>query len=231
MQPPLMETCIQSSGRLRTRHLPALYLDPSFFAAYVAAAAASRPPDPAIRTTGTPGALPLVLPAVDSAGYAEIARRARDGTLGLTLVASSLTLLRWMQDMAAVYRAEHRDEHHAGALEDSDFEGLRFQGWLTHELGDALDGVLQVDLHTFDLAVDAAWEELPALALLDGGERCTLDALAARHLGCTHLATLLPQMVRVCELLRAAGGRGDPQPLLGPAAVLAALPPATAGGD
>jgi hypothetical protein len=228
MQPPLMETRIQSSGKLRTRHLPAVYLDPSFFAARVAAAAASRPPDPELATPGVTRAVP---PAAEVAGLAEIARRQRDGTLGLTLVASSLTLLRWMQDMAAVYRAERRDEHHAGALDDSDFEGLRFQGWLTHRLGDTLDGVLQVDLHGFDLGLDAAWEELPALALFDGGERCTLDALAARHLGCTHLATLLPEMARVCELLRAAGGRGGPQPLLGPAAVLAAMPSAAAGGD
>src|SRR4029079_9824192 len=136
MQPSLMETRIQSSGKLRTRHLPAAYLDPSFFAAFVAAAAA------------------------DATGYAEIARRSREGSLGLTLVVSSLTLLRWMQDGAAVYRAEHRDEHHAGALEDSDFEGLRFQGWLRHRLGDAFDGVLQVDLHAFELGLDAAWEEL-----------------------------------------------------------------------
>jgi len=195
---PLMETRIQSSGKLRTRHLPALYLDPSFFGAYVAGA------------------------GEDAAGYAEIAHRSRAGTLGLTLVVSSLTKLRWMQESAAVYRAEHRDEHHAGALEDSDFEGLRFQGWLRHRLGEALDGVLQVDLHAFELSLDAAWEELPALALLDGAAHGTLDALAARHLGCTHLATLRPEMVHVCELLRASGG---PQPLLGPAAVLAALPP------
>ncbi|HXT50061.1 MAG TPA: hypothetical protein VN811_03410 [Thermoanaerobaculia bacterium] len=219
MQPPLMETCIQSSGRLRTRHLPALYLDPSFFAAYVAAAAARRPPE-----AGLGSSLPT--PSADEAShFAELARRQREGTLGLTLVASSLTLLRWIQDMAAVYHAEHRDEHHAGALEDSDFEGLRFQGWLQHLLGDALDGVLQVDLHAFDLAIDVAWDQLPALALLDGAARCTLDALAARHLGCTHLATLLPEMLRVCEQLRATGG---PQPLLGPAAVLAAMPPAPA---
>ena len=195
---PLMETRIQSTGKLRTRHLPALYLDPSFFAAFVAAT------------------------AEDGAGYAEIARRQREGTLGLTLVVSSLTLLRWMQESAAVYRAEHRDEHHAGALEDSDFEGLRFQGWLRHRLGEALDGVLQVDLHAFELGLDAAWEELPALALLDGAAHGTLDALAARHLGCTHLATLRPEMMNVCELMRTTGG---PQPLLGPAAVLAALPP------
>jgi len=198
MQPSLMETRIQSSGKLRTRHLPALYLDPSFFGAFVAAA-----PE-------------------DATGYAEIAHRSRAGTLGLTLVVSSLTLLRWMQESATTYRAEHRDEHHAGALEDSDFEGLRFQGWLRHRLGEALDGVLQVDLHAFELGLDAAWEELPALALLDGAAHGTLDALAARHLGCTHLATLRPEMVHVCELLRASGG---PQPLLGPAAVLAALPP------
>jgi hypothetical protein len=198
MQPSLMETRIQSSGKLRTRHLPALYLDPSFFGAFAAAA------------------------AEDDTGYAEIARRQREGTLGLTLVVSSLTLLRWMQESAAVYRAEHRDEHHAGALEDSDFEGLRFQGWLRHRLGDALDGVLQVDLHAFELGLDAAWEELPALALLDGAAGCTLDALAARHLGCTHLATLRPEMAHVCEQLRASGG---PQALLGPAAVLAATPP------
>jgi hypothetical protein len=194
-----MDTRIQSTGKLRSRHLPALYLDPSFFAAYVA------------------------LPPEDGTAYAEIARRAREGALGLTLVVSSLTLLRWMQASAAIYRAEHRDEHHAGALEDSDFEGLRFQGWLQHLLGDALDGVLQVDLRAFDLGLDAAWEEWPALALLDGAAGSTLDALAARHLGCTHLATLRPEMARICELLRSTGG---PQPLLGPAAVLAAAPPA-----
>jgi len=63
---------------------------------------------------------------------------------------------------------------------------------------------------------------LPALALLAGSSGCTLDALAARHLGCTHLATLRPEMARVCELLQADGG---PQPLLGPTAVLATAPP------
>ena len=204
MQPSLMETRIQSSGKLRTRHLPAAYLDPSFFAAFVAAA------------------------GEDATGYTEIARRSRAGTLGLTLVVSSLTLLRWMQESAAVYRAEHRDEHHAGALEDSDFEGLRFQGWLRHRLGETLDGVLQVDLHAFELGLDAAWEELPALALLDGADHGTLDALAARHLGCTHFATLRPDMVHVCELLRATDG---PQPLLGPAALLAAIPPPAATVD
>jgi hypothetical protein len=215
MQPPLMETRIQSSGKLRTRHLPALYLDPSFFAAYVAAAAASRPPDSGLAVSQP------APPAEEAAAYAEIASRQREGTLGLTLVTSSLTLLRWMQNMAAFYRGEHRDEHHAGALEDADFEGLRFQGWLQHLLGDTLDGVLQVDLHAFDLAVDATWDQVPALALLDGAARSTLDALAARHLGCMHLATLSPETVRVCEQLRADGG---PQPLLGPAAVLAATP-------
>ena len=33
-----MGSRIQSGGRLRRRYLPALYLDPSFFACYVAAA-------------------------------------------------------------------------------------------------------------------------------------------------------------------------------------------------
>ena len=49
-----------------------------------------------------------------------------------------------------------------------------------------------------------------------------LHALAARHLGCSYLATALPEMARICEVLRATGG---PRPLLGPQAVLAALPP------
>ena len=79
---------------------------------------------------------------------------------------------------------------------------------------------MQVDLQGFALTVDAVWEEAPAPALRDGPQRCTLHALAARHLGCTHLATLRPEMVRIADLLRASGG---PQPLLGPRAVLAAL--------
>ncbi len=219
MQPPLMETRIQSSGKLRTRHLPALYLDPSFFARQVAAAVAARSAE-----TGVATPLPAV-PREEAAAYAEIARRLREGTLGLTPVVSSLTLLRWMQDAVPAYAAEDRDAHHG--LHDSDFEGLRYQGWLHAQLGDALDGLLQVDLQGFALAVEAVWDELPALALLDGADRCALDALTARHLGCTHLATALPEMVRVCELLRGAGG---PQPLLGPAAVLAASPPAATPG-
>jgi hypothetical protein len=218
-----METRIQSSGKLRSRHLPALYLDPSFFVRYVAAVVTARSAE-----TGLAPPLPRVT-REEAAGYAEIVRRARDGTLGLTPVVSSLTLLRWMQDAVPLYAAEDRDAHHG--IHDFDFEGLRYQGWLHAQLGDALDGVLQVDLQGFALAVDAVWDELPAIALLDGAERCALDALAARHLGCTHLATALPEMVRVCELLRSTGG---PQPLLGPAAVVAATtapPVAGPAGD
>jgi hypothetical protein len=212
-----METRIQSSGKLRTRHLPALYLDPSFFRRYVAAAVAARSAETGLASPWR------AVPPDEATAYAEIVRRLREGTLGLTLVVSSLTLLRWMQDAVPAYAAEDRDAHHG--IHDSDFEGLRYQGWLHGQLGDALDGVLQVDLQGFALTIDAAWEELPALALLDGAERCALDALAARHLGCTHLATVLPEMARICELLGTAGG---PQPLLGPAAVVAATaaPPA-----
>src|SRR5688572_16572500 len=166
-----METRIQSSGKLRTRHLPAVYLDPSFFARYVAAVASQS----------LSAAYSSLVSVADCIAYAEIARRLPDGTLGLTPVVSSLTLLRWMQDTVPAYAAEDRDAHHG--LHDTDFEGLRYQGWLHGQLGDALDDILQVDLQGFALAVDAVWEELPALALLDGAERCALDALAARHLG------------------------------------------------
>ena len=214
-----METRIQSSGKLRTRHLPALYLDPSFFASYVAAAVAARSAEAGLASPFR------AMPPGEATAYAEIACRLREGTLGLTPVVSSLTLLRWMQDAVPAYAAEDRDAHHG--IHDSDFEGLRYQGWLHGQLGDALDGVLQVDLQGLALTIDAAWEELPALALLDGAERCALDALAARHLGCTHLATVVPEMVRVCDLLRPTGG---PQPLLGPAAVVAAAAPPPAAG-
>ena len=214
---PMMETRIQSTGKLRSRHLPALYLDPSFFASYVAAAAAAGASRPELAAALPPP------PADEAAAFAELDRRLRDGTLGLTAVASSLTLLRWMQDTAPAYHATHQDLDDTASLVDDDFEGIRYQGWLQHLLGDALAAVLQVDLHGFGLTVDTAWDEVPALALLDGDGLCTLHALAARHLGCTHLATLRPEMARLCELLQATGG---PLPLLGPAAVLAAAAPA-----
>ena len=215
MQSPLMETRIQSTGKLRTRHLPALYLDPSFFARYAAAAAGAARPQLA--------SAPPSLPAdEEAAAFAELHGRMRAGTLGLTAVVSSLTLLRWMQETSPAYHATHESLDDTQSLVDDDFEGLRYQGWLRHLLGEALAEVLQVDLHGFTLTVDAAWDEVPALALLDGDGLCTVHALAARHLGCTHLATLRPEMARICELLQATGG---PQPLLGPAAVLAASPP------
>ena len=219
MQPSLMESRIQSSGKLRSRHLPALYLDPSFFGRYLAAGRHARPGEVHTPADG----------AGDEAALAEIARRVRAGTLGFTPVLSALTLLRWMQEVTPRYAAEEREARHTGGLEDPDFRGLRYQGWLNGLLGDALDGILQVDLQGFGLTVEAAWDEVPGLALVDGAERCTLHALASRHLGCTHLATLAPEMGRVCELLRPSGG---PQPLLGPHAVLAAAapPPPEAGG-
>ena len=213
---PLMETRIQSTGKLRTRHLPALYLDPSFFARYVAAVATTSAPRPELASV-----LPSLL-ADEATAFAALSRRLREGTLGLTAVVSSLTLLRWMQDTAPAYHATHEDLDDTASLVDDDFEGIRYQGWLQHLLGDLLATVLQVDLQGFTLTVDAAWDEVPALALLDGDGLCTLHALAARHLGCTHLATMRPEMARLCELLQATGG---PQPLLGPAAVLAAAPP------
>jgi hypothetical protein len=206
-----METRIQSTGKLRSRHLPALYLDPSFFARYVAAAATGSP-RPELAATAPS------LAAEEIAVFAELDRRLRDGTFGLTAVVSSLTLLRWMQDTARAYHATHEDLDDTASLVDDDFEGIRYQGWLQHLLGDRLDAVLQVDLHGFALTVDAAWDEVPALALLDGDGLCTLHALAARHLGCTHLATLRPEMARICELLQPSGG---PQPLLGVTAVRA----------
>lgn len=210
---PLMETRIQSTGKLRTRHLPALYLEPSFFARFVAAAAGTSRPELA--------SAPPSLPAEEAAAFAELHNRIREGTLGLTAVVSSLTLLRWMQDTAPAYHATHADLDDTASLVDDDFEGIRYQGWLQHLLGDALANVLQVDLQGFGLTVDTAWDEAPALALLDGDGLCTLHALAARHFGCTHLATLRPEMARLCELLQASGG---PQPLLGATAVLAAAP-------
>jgi hypothetical protein len=216
MQTPLMESRIQSSGKLRSRYLPALYLDPSFFARYVSAAGAAEAPSESSESASAAEETPRV------AAFAEIARRTRDGSFGLTPVVSSITLLRWMQEMAPGYRAADREGRHSGGLEDPDFSGLRYQGWLRTHLGGALDGVLQVDLQGFALTVEAAWEEVPGLALADGSGLCALHALAARHLGCTHLATLLPEMERVCALLRAAGG---PEPLLGARAVLEAAPP------
>jgi hypothetical protein len=97
---------------------------------------------------------------------------------------------------------------------------MRFQSWLNRLLGDSLSGLLQVDVAGFVLPVEAVWEEGAALALADSAERCATHALAARHLGCTWLATTLPEMERIAELLQGGGG---PKPLRGPAAVLAVL--------
>ena len=213
LQPSLMESRIQSSGRLRSRHLPALYLDPSFFAVYVAEAVRERDPDdPVAKAAATPK------PA-EAEALAEIRRRARVGTLGVTPVLTGVTVLQWAQDLAPLYHAGDREARHHGALEDADFEGFRFQGWLGNLLGDALEGVLQVDLVGFSLSLETTWDVVPGLALVDGAGRWSIHALAAHHLGCTHLATTEPDMVHVCEVLRSAGG---PQPLLGPEALLTA---------
>jgi hypothetical protein len=218
-----MEARIQSSGRLRRRYLPALYLDPSFFGCYVAAAIAVERPHSLLAEELPTLAGDLVGP------FAELVGRLRPGTAGMTPVVSALTLLRWMQETAPLYIRADPGDGTFGSREESDFAGLRFQSWLNRLLGDALEGVMQVDLRGFVLTLDTVWEEAPAAALRDGPERCTLHALAARHLGCTHLATMRPEMVRIAELLRAGGG---PQPLLGPRAVLAALaaPPRAGGG-
>ena len=213
----LLEATLKSSGRLRKRFLPALYLDPSFFAHYVAAAVAvDQPAAPAAAERET-------LAPAEVAAYAEVTRRVRAGALGITPVLSALTLLRWMQETASRFRAEDPAARQASSREEVDFAGLRYQSWLNRLLGDGLAGLMQVPLQGFGLTVEAAWDDVPAPALLDGPERSTLHALAARHLGCTHLATTSSDMARICELLRAGGG---PQPLLGPQAVLDALPPA-----
>jgi hypothetical protein len=217
MEPSLMESRIKSSGRLRSRHLPAVYLDPSFFAAYVAAAMRERAAEQAV-----PSTLPASISESQLAAFDELRRRTQAGSLGLTLVLTGLTLTRWMQDMAPHYLSRDVASRHAGALEDADFEGLRFQGWLSGLLGDALEGLLQVDLSGFALTLETAWEVVPGLALLDGSSRSTVHALAARHLGCTHLATLADEMARICEVLRPGEG---PSPLLGAKAVLRAAPP------
>ena len=218
MQPPLMETLIQSTGKLRSRHQPALYLDPSFFTGYVAATA--------VAAGGQRADLAATLPPVyagDATAFVAIAARIREGTLGFTPVVSSLTLLRWMQQQVPAFHAGNRDaRYHFADMADGDLEDLRYQGWLQQLAADALAGVLQVDLHGFSLTVEEAWEEVPALALIDGAERSLLHALAARHLGCTHLATMETSMGRICQLLQ---GSGAPEPLIGPERVLVAAPP------
>ena len=203
-----MEAMLRSSGRLRKRFVPALYLDPFFFARYVEAAV----PEP-------PAGGPPAAPAADRDSYALIVHRVRAGGPPHA-VASALTVLRWMQEVAPRYRAADEAGRTVSTREESEFAGMRFQSWLNRYLGDALGGLLQVDLQGFSLTAESVWEEVPALAIVDADCRCALHALAARHFGCTLLATTQPEMVRICELLHASGG---PRALLGPQAVLAAL--------
>jgi hypothetical protein len=132
------------------------------------------------------------------------------------MVLGPLTLLRWMQTVAPLFRAEETGSAAHPTREEADFAGLRFQSWLNRLLGGALEGLVQVDLLGFELRREALWEEAAAALLLDG-EECTLHALAARHLGCTSVATLRPEMARVCELIE-----GGARALLGATAVLAA---------
>jgi hypothetical protein len=216
-----MESRIQSTGQLRKRYLPAVYLDPSFFCGYVAAAVAAERPHSTL-TAGLPQ-----LPVDEASAFTELVSRVRGETLGMTVVVSALTMLRWMQETAPLYLRVEHSEGMVGNREQSDFAALAYQSWLNRLLGDALEGVMQVDLQGMALRVEEVWEEVPGPALVDGPEHCTLHALAARHVSCTYVATTRPEMVRVCELLRASGG---PRPLLGPRAVLDAAPASPSEG-
>src|SRR5689334_1173994 len=114
--------------------MPAVYFDPSFFARYALAAIAAQQPDhPHLAVATSPGS---AIAAEEAAAFAEVAERVRAGTLGGTPVLSSLTLLRWMQDIAPVYRSEDPETRHSDTREESDFEGMRFQSWLNRLLGD-----------------------------------------------------------------------------------------------
>ena len=216
---PLTGSMLKSTGRLRKRYLPAVYLDPSFFARYALAAMAGGPAPAAAVASRAAERLPP-LAAGEDAALAEIARRVATGSTAATPLVSSLTLLRFLQELAIVYRAEDPQTRQTATREETDFEGMRFQSWLNRLLGDNLRGLIQVDLAAFALPLDAVWEEGASLVLVDTPERCTLHALAARHLGCTWLATVLPEMVRIGEVLAASGG---PRPLNGARAVLDVL--------
>jgi hypothetical protein len=216
---PLMASMLKSTGRLRKRLLPAVYFDPSFFSRYALAAFAAESPAAAAVAARAAERLPPLQDG-EEAAFRELARLVAGGGLGVTPLVSSLTLLRFMQELALVYRQEDPESRKTANREETDFEGMRFQSWLNRLLGDSLDGLAQVDLTGFALPVDAVWEEGTTLVLVDSAERCSIHALAARHLGCTWLATVLPEMVRVGEVLQASGG---PRPLRGPQAVLTVL--------
>lgn len=217
---PLMESVLKSTGRLRKRYLPAVYLDPSFFARYSVTAIAATQPSAAALAARVTARLPL-LAAGEEEAFAALVPRVLAGSLGVTVVLGPLTVLRWMQTVAPLFREEEPGAQ-GGTREESDFAGLRFQSWINRRLGDSLQGLTQPDLVGFELRRDAVWEETAAAALLDSEDRCTLHALAARHLGCTWVATLRPEMVRICEVLAPGSGA---RPLLGARAVLAAAAP------
>lgn len=216
---PLTGSLLKSTGRLRKRYLPAVYFDPSFFLRYALAVIAGGPAASAAVARRAADRLAPLEPG-EAAAFLEVARRVAAGGAGATPLVSSLTLLRFLQELALVYRSEDPLARQTANREETDFEGMRFQSWLNRLLGDSLAGLLQVDVAGFALPIDAVWEEAASLALVDTPERCTVHALAARHLGCTWLATALPEMVRIGELLAAGGG---PRPLHGARAVLAVL--------
>jgi hypothetical protein len=219
---PAMGSVLRSTGDLRKRYLPAVYLDPSFFARYSVAAIAASQPAAAALAARVAARLPPLADEEETA-FATLAERLAAGGFPLTAVLAPFTLLRWMQTVAPLFREEEPGWRQAASREESDFAGLRFQSWLNRLLGDALAGLVQVDLVAFELRRDAVWEETTAAALQDSDERCTLHALAARHLGATWVATLRPEMARILELLA-----GAPRPLLGARAVLgtaSAAPP------
>ena len=216
---PLTGSMLKSTGRLRKRYLPAVYLDPSFFVRYALAVIGEGTSPAADVARRAAARLPPPDPGEDAA-LVELAHRFGTGGTAMTAVVSSLTLLRLLQELSLVYRSEDPQARQTANREETDFEGMRFQSWLNRLLGDSLTGLVQVDLAGFSLPLDAVWEEAASLVLVDTAERCTLHALAARHLGCTWLATVLPEMERIGEVLAAGGG---PRPLRGARAVLAVL--------
>src|SRR5688572_9526238 len=119
---PLMASMLKSTGRLRKRVLPAVYFDPSFFSRYALAAFAAESDAAAAVAARAAERLPP-LEEGEAAAFLEIARRVAAGGLAATPLVTSLTLLRFMQELALVYRQEDPESRKTGNREETDFEG------------------------------------------------------------------------------------------------------------
>jgi hypothetical protein len=199
----LADSRLESSGRLRRRHLPAVYAEPGFLARYWEAC---RPDDPGAdgRPEGEPEghrAAPAGLDPAEQAAFAALHRRVAAGALPINVVVSSLALLGLLEQLLEGYRERVAAREAQITTEEAHFHAMRFQSTCHRLLGDRLKGMLQVDLQGFSLASEEVWEQLPAALLLQGRRGSLLHVLAARHLGCTHLATLDGGTARACALL------------------------------